>query len=314
MIIVTGGAGFIGSNLIWGLNQLGLDDILVVDNLADADKHRNLNSLRIADYLDKQEFLEQLPKLRQVKTIFHQGACSSTTETDGRYMMENNFQFSKQLLGYALEHGTDFLYASSASVYGDGSAGFVEDRACEWPLNVYAFSKFAFDNYVRRCLGQYASQVLGLRYFNVYGPQENHKGKMASVAYHLFGQLQQEKKMKLFAGSERFRRDFIHVQDIVAINLHFYRTRRSGIFNAGTGQARSFADIAQALKHLEPGGEIETIPFPEHLKGKYQEFTEADTTRLRQAGFEQEMTSLEEGVRRYYELWKRTGGYLREEK
>ena len=312
MIIVTGGAGFIGSNLIWGLNQIGIEDILVVDNRSQADKHRNLNSLKIADFLDKEDFLAELPKLENVQTIFHQGACSSTTETDGRYMMENNYQFSKTLLHYSLENKIDFLYASSASVYGDGSAGFREEKTCEWPLNVYAFSKFSFDNYVRQRLSQASSQVLGLRYFNVYGPQENHKGKMASVAFHLFGQLAQGQKMKLFAGSEGFRRDFIFVDDIVQMNLHFYQTKGSGIFNAGTGKARSFQDIATTLQQLEPEGQMEIIPFPDHLQGKYQEFTEADTDLLRKAGYQRPMTMLEDGVRQYYELWKRTGGYRRD--
>jgi ADP-L-glycero-D-manno-heptose 6-epimerase len=312
MIIVTGGAGFIGSNLIWKLNQIGIEDILVVDNLSQADKHRNLNSLKIADFLDKEDFLAELPRLKNVQTIFHQGACSSTTETDGRYMMENNFQFSKILLHHSLDHKIDFLYASSASIYGDGSAGFREERACEWPLNVYAFSKFAFDNYVRQHLSQTSSQILGLRYFNVYGPQENHKGKMASVAFHLFGQLAQSQKMKLFAGSEDFRRDFIYVDDVVQMNLHFFQTKGNGIFNAGTGEARSFLDIATTLQQLEPTGQIETIPFPNHLQGKYQEFTEADTERLRKAGYERPMTSLEVGLSQYYDLWKRTDGYRRE--
>jgi ADP-L-glycero-D-manno-heptose 6-epimerase len=312
MIIVTGGAGFIGSNLIWGLNQIGIDDILVVDNLANAEKHKNLNALHYADFLDKRDFLTALPKLRHVQTIFHQGACSSTTETDGVYMMENNYQYAKALFQYCLENGVDYLYASSASVYGDGNHGFAEERSCEDPLNVYAFSKFSFDNYVRRHIGSARCQVLGLRYFNVYGPQENHKGKMASVAYHLFGQLNAEKKMKLFEGSEHFRRDFVYVDDIVQMNLHFFRTRVSGIFNAGTGQARSFADLAATVQTLEPEGQVETIPFPEHLVGKYQTFTEANVERLRKAGYDRPMTSLEDGVRQYYAIWKRTGGFRRD--
>jgi ADP-L-glycero-D-manno-heptose 6-epimerase len=223
-------------------------------------------------------------------------------------MMSNNYEYSKNLLNYSLENSIDFLYASSASVYGNGDAGFVEKREAEYPLNVYGFSKFAFDNYVRRVLPQVKSQVLGLRYFNVYGPQENHKGRMASVAFHLFHQLQETGKMKLFEGSGHFRRDFIHVADTVKINLHFYESKTSGIFNAGTGKARSFADIASTLQSLHGSGEIESIPFPEDLRGKYQEFTEAGLDKLRAAGYSKEFMSLEEGVQQYYEQLSATNG------
>ena len=308
MIVVTGGAGFIGSNIVKGLNEAGEEDILVVDNLSKAEKHLNLNSLSIADYIDKDEFLQKLNTFQNVSTIFHQGACSSTTEQDGKYMMSNNYEYSKNLLNYSLENSIDFLYASSASVYGNGDAGFVEKREAEYPLNVYGFSKFAFDNYVRRVLPQVKSQVLGLRYFNVYGPQENHKGRMASVAFHLFHQLQETGKMKLFEGSGHFRRDFIHVADTVKINLHFYESKTSGIFNAGTGKARSFADIASTLQSLHGSGEIESIPFPEDLRGKYQEFTEAGLEKLRAAGYSKEFMSLEEGVQQYYEQLSATNG------
>jgi ADP-L-glycero-D-manno-heptose 6-epimerase len=308
MIVVTGGAGFIGSNIVKGLNEAGEEDILVVDNLSNAEKHLNLNSLSIADYIDKDEFLQKLNKFKNVSAIFHQGACSSTTEQDGKYMMSNNYEYSKNLLNYSLENSIDFLYASSASVYGNGDAGFVEKREAEYPLNVYGFSKFAFDNYVRRVLPQVKSQVLGLRYFNVYGPQENHKGRMASVAFHLFHQLQETGKMKLFEGSGHFRRDFIHVADTVKINLHFYESKTSGIFNAGTGKARSFEDIASTLQSLHGSGEIESIPFPEDLRGKYQEFTEAGLDKLRAAGYSKEFMSLEEGVQQYSEQLSATNG------
>jgi len=308
MIVVTGGAGFIGSNIIKGLNDAGEEDIIVVDNLSNAEKHLNLNSLQIADYLDKTEFLQKFNKFQNVSTIFHQGACSSTTEQDGKYMMSNNYEYSKTLLSYCLENKIDFLYASSASVYGNGKSGFDEKREAEYPLNVYGFSKFSFDNYVRRILPQAESQVLGLRYFNVYGPQENHKGRMASVAFHLFHQLQETGKMRLFEGSRHFRRDFIHVTDSVKINLHFYETKTSGIFNAGTGKARSFEDIATTLQNLHGSGEIESIPFPEDLRGKYQEFTEAGLENLRGAGYSKDFMSLEDGVGQYYELLSATDG------
>ena len=308
MIVVTGGAGFIGSNIVKGLNEAGEEDVLVVDNLSKAEKHLNLNSLSMADYIDKDEFLQKLNTFQNVSTIFHQGACSSTTEQDGKYMMSNNYEYSKTLLNHCLENSIDFLYASSASVYGNGKAGFVEKCEAEYPLNVYGFSKFAFDNYVRRVLPQVKSQVLGLRYFNVYGPQENHKGRMASVAFHLFQQLQETGKMKLFEGSRNFRRDFIHVADTVKINLYFYESKTSGIFNAGTGKARCFEDIATTLKSLHGSGEIESIPFPEDLHGKYQEFTEAGLDKLRAAGYSKEFMSLEEGVQQYYEQLSATAG------
>ena len=308
MIAVTGGAGFIGSNIIKGLNDAGEAEILVVDNLSNGEKHRNLNSLSIADYIDKNDYLSNLDKLQNVSTVFHLGACSSTTEQDGKYMMFNNYEYSKILLNYCLKNKINFIYASSAAVYGNGEKGFIEERESEYPLNVYGFSKFAFDNYVRRILPKAESQVMGLRYFNVYGPQENHKGRMASVAFHLFHQLQETGKMKLFEGSAGFNRDFIHVADTVKINLHFYESKTSGIFNAGTGKTRSFKDIATTLQHLHGSGELENIPFPEDLRGKYQEFTEAGLNNLRSAGFIEEFMSLEEGVRQYYQQLSDTDG------
>ena len=308
MIVVTGGAGFIGSNIVKGLNDLGEEDILVVDNLSNAEKHLNLNSLLIADYLDKNDFLKNLNKFENVSAIFHQGACSSTTEQDGKYMMSNNYEYSKILLNHCLKNKIDFLYASSAAVYGNGEKGFVEEKESEYPLNVYGFSKFAFDNYVRRIVAKAESQVMGLRYFNVYGPQENHKGRMASVAFHLFHQLQDTGKMKLFEGSKNYCRDFIFVTDVVKINLYFYESKFSGIFNAGTGSARSFEDIANTLHRLHGSGELETIPFPEDLRGRYQEFTEAGLKNLRSAGYAEQFTTLEEGVGQYYRLLSETDG------
>ncbi len=312
MIIVTGGAGFIGSNLIRGLNQIGIEDILVVDNLANAQKHLNLNRLFITDFVDKHTFLQKLPSLKEVKTIFHQGACSSTTETDGVYMMNNNYEFSKKLLHHCLNQRVDFLYASSASVYGNGAHGFREERVCEYPLNVYAFSKFMFDNYVRSVFAKEkpVSQILGLRYFNVYGCHENHKGNMASVVFHFCNQLKAGGKMKLFEGSENFLRDFIFVEDVVKVNLHFYQSKASGIFNCGTGKARSFMDIASIIQQMEPRATIESIPFPDHLKGKYQTYTQADLSQLQQAGAQEDFTSLEKGVTQYYRQLEQSGGYF----
>ena len=313
MIIVTGGAGFIGSNLIKGLNELGHEDILVVDNLSNAQKHLNLNGLFIADFVDKQEFLDCLPTLREVEAVFHQGACSSTTETDGEYMMRNNYQFSKTLLHYCLDHQVPFYYASSASVYGNGEHGFREERACEYPLNVYAFSKFMFDHYVQRQLqsSQRRPPVVGLRYFNVYGYQENHKENMASVIFHFFNQLREGGKMRLFEGSEHFKRDFVFVEDVVRVNLHFFQHPQTGIYNCGTGEARSFLDIAHIMQQLSPTeAKIEFIPFPDHLKGKYQQYTQAHLGALRKAGYNRPFTTLEDGVAQYHARLQSHYGYL----
>ena len=308
MIVVTGGAGFIGSNILKGLNDAGENNILVVDNLSNAQKHLNLNRLSFNDYIDKDDFLLNIGKFTNLKTIFHQGACSSTTEQDGKYMMSNNYEYSKILLNNCLEHKIDFLYASSAAVYGNGGNGFTEESKAEYPMNVYGFSKFAFDNYVRRVLPKAEIQILGLRYFNVYGPQENHKGRMASVAFHLFNQLHDSGKMRLFEGSEEFRRDFIHVEDTVKINLHFYKTKSSGIFNAGTGKSRSFIDIARTMQDIHGNGKIEYIPFPKDLSGKYQKFTEANLDNLRQAGYSEDFLSLEEGVKKYFDQLSSSNG------
>ena len=313
MIIVTGGAGFIGSNLVKGLNELGHEDILVVDNLANASKHLNLNGVFISDFVDKQDFLKMLPTLNNVEAIFHQGACSSTTETDGEYMMRNNYQFSKAIFHHCVEQQLPFYYASSASVYGNGDNGFAEERENEYPLNVYAFSKFMFDQYVLQQLKARSPQspVVGLRYFNVYGYQENHKGSMASVIFHFYNQLREGGKMRLFEGSEDFRRDFIFVEDVVRVNLHFFQNPETGIYNCGTGESRSFLDIAKIIQGLEAEStEIEFIPFPDHLQGKYQTFTEANLQALRQAGYQNPFTSLEYGVRKYYQRLQSHEGYF----
>ncbi len=300
MYIVTGGAGFIGSNLVRGLNQRGITSILIVDDLNQGEKHRNLDGLEFSDYLDYRDFRARMVAYGKTAAIFHQGACSDTMQTDGRYMMDNNYEFSKELLAFALSRRAPFIYASSASVYGDGASGFREDPACERPLNVYAFSKHCFDRWVRRELPRSASQVVGLRYFNVYGPREGHKARMASVAYHFHQQSRQGGGLRLFAGSEGFRRDFIWVGDVVDVAMHFLdHPQLSGIYNCGTGLARSFQDLAEIVVRLRPGSRIEPIPFPEALKGKYQAFTQADTTRLRESGFRRPFTSLEDGVAAY---------------
>ncbi len=312
MIIVTGGAGFIGSNIIKALNDRGITKIIVVDSFKNSTKHLNLNKLKVSDFIDKQDFLKHLPNFKNIQTIFHQGACSNTMETDGIYMMQNNFEYSKELLNFSLANNIDFLYASSASVYGNGDTGFREEAPCEYPLNIYAFSKLFFDNYVRQILQNknLSSQVLGLRYFNVYGYNENHKGTMASVVYHMMNQIKDGQPMKLFEGSENFIRDFVFVEDAVKVNLFCFDNKTTGIYNCGTGKAESFVEIANTLQKENKSAQIEYIPFPDKLKGKYQAYTQADLTNLRQEGYTEPFHTLAQGVSKYYKVFQKTGGYI----
>ncbi|RAT73163.1 ADP-glyceromanno-heptose 6-epimerase [Lonsdalea populi] len=302
MIIVTGGAGFIGSNIVKALNDTGYRDILVVDNLKDGTKFANLADLDIADYIDKEDFIANIvagDDLGDIEAIFHEGACSSTTEWDGKYMMDNNYQYSKEVLHYCLERSIPFLYASSAATYGGRSNYFVEERQFEQPLNVYGYSKFLFDQYVREILPHAGSQVCGFRYFNVYGPREGHKGSMASVAFHLNQQIHQGENPKLFSGSENFKRDFVYVADVAAVNLWFWKQGVSGIFNCGTGRAESFQAVADAVLDYHKTGSVEYIPFPEKLQGRYQSYTQADLTKLRAAGYDKPFHTVAEGVADY---------------
>ncbi|MFS1539645.1 MAG: ADP-glyceromanno-heptose 6-epimerase [Candidatus Phlomobacter fragariae] len=304
MIIVTGGAGFIGSNIVKALNDIGRSDILVVDNLKNGAKFVNLVDLYIADYIDKEDFIASImagDNMGDVDAVFHEGACSSTNEWNGQYMMNNNYEYSKELLHYCIERDIVFLYASSAATYGGRSDHFIEDRQYEKPLNIYGYSKFLFDQYVRRILSQITSQVCGFRYFNVYGPREGHKGSMASVAFHLNSQINQEQRPKLFTGSEKFKRDFIHVSDVAAVNLWCWQNKISGIFNCGTGKAYSFQAVADAVIafHQEKNLVAEYIAFPDKLKGCYQAFTEADLTKLRAAGYDKQFKTVAEGVADY---------------
>lgn len=309
MYIVTGGAGFIGSNIVKGLNARGITDILVVDDLTDGRKCLNLADADIRDYADKDEFLRRIEAgedIGPVDAVIHQGACSATTEWNGQYVMQVNFAYTKALLAWCVAHDVPFLYASSASVYGMGPE-FREARECERPLNMYAYSKFLFDCHLRPLLAGIKSQVAGLRYFNVYGPREQHKGGMASVAFHFDGQLRESGKLKLFEGSDGYgpgeqRRDFIHVDDVVAVNLWLLDNPKvSGIFNVGTGRAQSFNEVARAAIGWHGQGEIEYIPFPEQLKGRYQSFTEADMSALRAAGYDRQFMPVEVGVPKYME-------------
>jgi len=314
MIIVTGGAGFIGSNLVLALNARGYDDILVVDHLRNGVKYRNLVDCKIADYLDRSAFLERIQQgafqAETIEAVFHQGACSATTEWDGRYMMENNYEYSKVLFHYCQSHKIPFIYASSAAVYGSDLT-FKEDLAYEGPLNVYGYSKFQFDQYLRRFLDKLTAQVVGLRYFNVYGPREAHKGSMASVAFHLNNQLKELDEVRLFEGCDGYgngeqRRDFVYVGDVADINLWFLDNPHiSGIFNCGTGRSQTFNDVANAVINYHQRGEIKYIPFPDHLKGCYQSYTEANLEHLRAAGCAHRFKTVEEGVRLYMEWLNR---------
>lgn len=319
MIVVTGGAGFVGSNLVKGLNNAGKKKILVVDNLTAGDKFKNLLALDIADYVDKNDFIDYLERGKYdatIEAVFHNGACSDTMEYNGKYMLDNNYEYSKALLNFCLRKEVPFIYASSASVYGSGKNGFSERNECEWALNVYAFSKLLFDRYVRRVLPAARSQIVGLRYFNVFGPQENHKGKMASIAYQLYRQLQNEGVMKLFTGTDGYPdggqlRDFVYVKDVVDINLFFYNNPgQSGIFNCGTGRAHAFNDVANALVKAAGAGTIKYVEFPEVLKGKYQSFTEADMSWMSRLGCNKVFTDLDVAVAEYYRYLAANDGYL----
>ena len=320
--VVTGAAGFIGANLVKALNERGATNIIAVDNLKNADKFKNLTDCEIADYLDKDEFIHLIQDGTMdgaIDAIFHEGACSDTMETDGRYMMHNNYRYSMTLLEYCQNEDVALLYASSASVYGGGDV-FKEEREFEAPLNVYGYSKFLFDQHVRRMWNSRSAQIVGFRYFNVYGPREQHKGRMASVAFHFFNQYQAEGKVRLFEGCNGYshgeqRRDFVSVEDVVKVNLYFLdHPDRSGIFNLGTGASQAFNDVAVAavnacreeegaapltLTQLQELGQIEYIAFPEALKGKYQSFTQADIGTLRLAGYTQAFLTVEQGVARY---------------
>ncbi len=323
MFVVTGGAGFIGANIVKGLNDRGIGDILVVDNLEKGDKFRNLTDCEIADYLDKREFIARVERgdfgRTKFKAVFHEGACSDTMEHNGVYMMQNNYEYSKSLLHYCQAKKVPYLYASSAATYGAGKI-FKETREHEAPLNVYGYSKFLFDQYVRRLLPKKTAPIAGFRYFNVYGPREQHKGRMASVAFHHFNQFRETGKVKLFEGNDGYgngeqRRDFISVEDVVSVNFWFLdHPGKSGIFNVGTGRAQPFNDIASSvvnslrkaegkpvlsLAEMQREGILEYIAFPEALKGKYQSFTQADMSTLRKTGYKKDFLTVEQGVSRY---------------
>ena len=311
MIILTGGAGFIGSNLLGALNAKGITDVLVVDRLGD--NYRNLCDLRFSDFMQPGEFARAMERRilpEKIEAILHQGACADTACDDGRYMIENNFMFSKSILHFALSSKVPLVYASSAAVYGSSTA-FAPSREDERPLNLYGLSKLAFDNHVRSAAAKSESTVAGLRYFNVYGPRESHKGKMASMVYQLYRQLKTGGRARLFKGTDGYadgeqRRDFVFVNDIVRVNLALAEGPvRNGIFNVGTGQARTFNDVANIVIARLGAGAIDYVPFPENLAHRYQSFTQADLSALRNAGYTESFTTLGNGIAQSIDAWDR---------
>jgi ADP-L-glycero-D-manno-heptose 6-epimerase len=321
MIVVTGGAGFIGSNIVRGLNLRGYTDILVVDDLTEGDKFLNMVDGKISDYLHKDDFRQRIAKgqVGNIEAIFHQGACSDTTERNGHYMMDNNYRVTLELFQHCQANKIPLIYASSAAVYGAGPV-YAEDPLYESPLNVYGYSKFLFDQVLRRHLHALTAPVVGLRYFNVYGPNEQHKGRMASVAFHNMNQFQAEGHVRLFGGWDGYvdggqLRDFVYVDDVVDVNLFFLdHPQKSGIFNCGTGRAQPFNDVARtvvntlrasrdkpelALQELVSQKAIQYIAFPEDLKGRYQSHTQADLTQLRAAGYDKPFRDVQAGVAQY---------------
>lgn len=315
-IIVTGAAGFIGCNNVLALNKQGITDVIAVDNLSKAEKYKNLACAQISDYFDKRDFIDRVRRgtAPMPEAIFHQGACSDTMETDGLYMMENNYRYTLELFEWAQQLRIPFIYASSAATYG-ASNTFIEDIQYEGPLNVYGYSKYLFDQVLRRRMSSLTAPVVGLRYFNVYGPHEQHKGRMASVAFHQFFQFKKTGKVKLFEGCQGYAngaqmRDFVYVEDVINVGMHFLNAGVSGIFNCGSGRAQPFNDVALTVVNSLGGtnwtleeavekGLIEYIPFPEALKGKYQAYTQADLTNLRAAGCQVPMRSVQEGTSLY---------------
>jgi len=324
MYIVTGGAGFIGSNLVHELNAQGIADILIVDNFANARKFQNLHGARYVDYLDKREFRRAVKEnslgIGKVESILHQGACSNTLEDDGVYMMDNNFEYTKEVLRFAIGEGAPLVFASTAAVYGlSGPGRFTLTPENERPLNIYGYSKLVFDHYFRNelALGRVPISAVGLRYFNVYGPREQHKGRMASVIHHFTKQMKDTGKVRLFAGTGGYadgeqRRDFVYVRDLAKLNMFFAqigpyapkagepRKEYRGLANAGSGKSRTFNDVARSLMTVHGECPIEYIPFPADLEGRYQHFTEADLTALKELGYDGPMTELEAGITETY--------------
>ena len=306
-IIVTGGAGFIGSAIVWRLNELGHDDILIVDRADETDKWKNLAPLKFADYIDADDFIDEVTLHKDADAIFHMGACSSTTETDADYMLRNNYQYTKDLGEFAVANDIRFIYASSAATYGDGSAGMndgTETLNDLRPLNIYGYSKHLFDQHAARN-GMF-EKVVGLKYFNVFGPNENHKGDMRSLVNKAFGQIKETGKLKLFKSANPdysdgdFGRDFIYIKDAVEMTLHFTENKTGGLFNVGSGRMNTWNALADAIfQALDLPKRVDFIEMPENLRDRYQYHTQADIGRIRSAGYEKETTGLNDAVTDY---------------
>lgn len=317
-IIITGGAGFIGSALCWELNRRGVNDILIVDRLDSSDKWKNLAPLNFADYLDADDFLENLEKLDKTETILHLGACSATTERDSDFMMRNNYEYTKTLANWSVEKAVRFIYASSAATYGDGSNGMKDGTSSLHklrPLNVYGYSKHLFDIYANK--NKLFEKIVGLKYFNVFGPNENHKGDMRSLVNKAFSQIQETGKLQLFKSANpdyqdgEFGRDFVYIKDVVDMTLHFVENRSSGLFNIGSGQMHTWNELAKAIFNaLDLPPNIEYVEMPKHLQDRYQYHTQADITRLRETGFDKDLTSLNESVADYVQNYLIPDKYL----
>ncbi|HDL63997.1 MAG TPA: ADP-glyceromanno-heptose 6-epimerase [Proteobacteria bacterium] len=323
-IVVTGGAGFIGSALVWKLNQLGEDNILIVDSLGRSDKWRNISGLNFADYIEKDDFLQKiisggLPD--SIKTIFHFGACSSTTEYDIRYLIKNNYEYSKILAGYAFEAGIQFIYASSAATYGNGSQGYQDDDNIIGhlrPMNGYGFSKQLFDLHARR--EGWLEKIVGLKFFNVFGPNEYHKESMRSMVCKGFGQIRDKGKINLFHSYRHGYmdgeqdRDFIYIKDAVEMVVFIYRhPELHGIFNIGSGTAQTWNMLARILfDAMEKNRQIQYVPIPDDIKETYQYHTQADISKLRSAGYEESLTPFSDAISDYVINYLRKGRYLGE--